>query len=149
MESQKLDLLISRYEEVYLFATRKISAMISEQVMNDLTIEQYFAVRYLKKHGPCPSSELAEVCGVNRSAVTAMVDRLVAKAYVNRVRKEEDRRLVYLELTDEGNQVYLTGEEKLRQLVESYLQQLEDEEVEAFVRIYEKIATIISSNGGL
>lgn len=143
MEAQKLDLLIARYEAVYLFATRKITSMISEMV-KEITIEQYFAIRYLKNFGPCPSSKLAEVCGVNRSAVTAMVDRLVTKGFVTRVRKEEDRRVVYLDITEAGNQVYQSGEEKLRQLVESYLQQLEEEEVEAFVRIYEKIARIIS-----
>jgi MarR family transcriptional regulator, organic hydroperoxide resistance regulator len=149
MEAQRLDSLISRYEEVYLFATRKISSMISE-LFKEITIEQYFAVRYLKKTGPCPSSQLAEVCGVNRSAVTAMVDRLLAKGYVSRLRDEHDRRVVYLDLTEAGHQVYLSGQEKLRQLVESYLQKLEEDEVEAFIRIYEKIARIISpQNGGV
>ncbi|MDF2922910.1 MAG: MarR family transcriptional regulator [Paenibacillaceae bacterium] len=149
METQKLDSLITRYGEVYLFATRKISSMITEHVMKDITIEQYFAVRYLKKHGRCSASQLAEVCGVNRSAVTAMVDRLVAKGYVSRIRDDEDRRMVYLDITEAGDQVYLRGEERLRQLVESYLQELEESEIEAFVSIYEKIATIISRNGGM
>ncbi|MNN69582.1 putative HTH-type transcriptional regulator YusO [compost metagenome] len=122
--------------------------MISE-LFTEITIEQYFAIRYLKKNGRCPPSRLAEVCGVNRSAVTAMVDRLLTKGFVSRVRDEQDRRVVYLDITEAGHQVYLSGEEKLRQLVESYLQKLEEDEVEAFIRIYEKIARIISpQNGG-
>lgn len=148
MEQQKLDSLIRRYEEVYLFASRKISSMISELVGKDLTPEQFYAVRYLKINGPCASSELANVCGVNRSAITAMVDRLVTKGYVRRVRPDEDRRVVSLDTTEAGDRVFGEVEEKIRQLVESYLQELEDEEIEAFVRIYEKIARVIDQQNG-
>lgn len=147
METHKLDALISRYEEVYLFATRKIASMLAEQ-FKEITLEQYFIVRFLKKSGPCPPSRLAEICNVNRSAVTAMIDRLVAKGYVTRVRNDEDRRVVHVDITEAGSLVYQSGEEKLRQLVESYLQELEEKEVEDFVRIYEKIVEIISRKDG-
>lgn len=147
MDQHKLEALIHRYEEVYMFATRKIASMIAEQI-KEITMEQYFAIRYLKKNSPCTSSELADACGVNRSAITAMVDRLVTKGFVQRIRDEGDRRMVYLESTEAGDRVYLEGEEKIRQLVESYLQELEEDEVEAFVRIYEKIVHIIRKNNG-
>lgn len=148
MESKKLDALISRYEEVYFFATRKIASIVAELVQ-EMTMEQYFAVRYLYKNGPCPASRLADVCGVNRSAITAMTDRLVNKGYVTRIRDGEDRRVVHLQVTEAGQAVYFSTLEKILRFVESYLQQLEDEEVEAFLRIYEKIGKIIStSNGG-
>ncbi|RAV02064.1 MarR family winged helix-turn-helix transcriptional regulator [Paenibacillus sp. YN15] len=147
MESNKLDALISRYEDVYLFATRMIASIVAELVQ-EMTMEQYFAVRFLTKHGPCPASRLAEACGVNRSAVTAMVDRLVIKGYVARIRDEGDRRVVYLQTTEAGQAVYHATQEKIRQFVEFYLQQLEEEEAEAFIRIYEKISTIISKTTG-
>ncbi|MNC49425.1 putative HTH-type transcriptional regulator YusO [compost metagenome] len=111
-------------------------------------MEQYFAVRFLSKHGPCPASRLAEACGVNRSAITAMVDRLVNKGFVARIRDEEDRRVVYLQNTEAGQAVYHSTQEKIRQFVEFYLQQLEEEEAEAFIRIYEKISNIISVTTG-
>lgn len=150
MERQKLDSLIQRYEEVYLFANRKISSMITDLVGKEITIEQYYVVRHLKFNGPIASSELADICGVNRSAITALVDRLAAKGYVNRIRHDEDRRKVYLETTEAGDRIHMVVEEKIRQLVESYLQELEEEEIEAFVRIYEKIARIIEHrNGGV
>lgn len=147
MESKKLDALISRYEDVYLFATRQIASIVSELVQ-EMTLEQYFAVRYISKHEPCPASQLAEACGVNRSAITAMVDRLVNKGYVDRIRDEGDRRMVQLQTTAAGQAVYSSTQEKIRQFVEFYLQQLEEEEAEAFIRIYEKISTIISMSTG-
>lgn len=144
MEQRKLESLIRRYEEVYTFATRKISSMIADLVGKDLTHEQYFVVRYLKHHGPCPPSELAEQCGVNRSAITAMIDRLDNKGYVRRTKQGDDRRMVYLEITEAGERICEFGEEKIRQLVESYLQELGEEDLESFVRIYERIASIIA-----
>lgn len=143
MEATKLDLLLTRYEEVYWFATRKLSSIV-EELFKEITLEQYFAIRYLKKHGPCPASQLAEFSNVNRSAVTAMIDRLHSKGYVTRIRSHNDRRVVHLDVTEAGNQVYQSGEEKLRLLAESLLQQLEDDEMEAFVRIYEKIGKVIA-----
>jgi MarR family transcriptional regulator, organic hydroperoxide resistance regulator len=148
MERQKLDALIARYAQVYMFATRKISSMLTEVVGKDLTIEQYYVVRYLKHHGPCASSEMADICGVNRSATTAMIDRLDTKGYVNRTRHRDDRRMVYLELTEAGEQIYQVVEEKIRQFVESYLQRLDEGDLESFVKVYEQIASFIAEKNG-
>lgn len=147
MESKKLDALISRYEDVYFFATRMIGSIVAELVQ-EITMEQYFAMRFVSKHGPCPASRLADASGVNRSAVTAMVDRLVTKGFVRRIRDEADRRVVLLQTTEAGQKVYHSTQEKIRQFVEFYLQKLEEEEAEAFIRIYEKIGNIISVNNG-
>ncbi|WP_438447914.1 MarR family winged helix-turn-helix transcriptional regulator [Gorillibacterium sp. sgz5001074] len=150
MDSTKLDSLIRRYEEVYMFATRKISSMITDLVSKDLTMEQYYVLHFLDKCGSCASSELADHFGVNRSAITAMIDRLDTKGYVRRVKHGDDRRMVYLEITEDGEQIRGIVEEKIRQLVESYLQELGEEDLENFVRIYERIANIIAEkNGGV
>ncbi len=147
MESTKLDSLIRRYEEVYFFATRKIFALISEQVQDDLTTEQYFALRHVRRFGPCSSSDLALHCNVNRSAITAMVDRLASKSYIRRARDRQDRRVIRLHCTAKGETVIARGEEKIRKFVQSYLQELEEHEMEQFIRIYEKIAAIIQHPG--
>lgn len=148
MQQNKLDDLINRYEEVYFFVTRQIGDLLSDKAFIHMTKEQFFVIRYLTTHGRCPASELADICGVNRSAITAMVDRLVLKGYVKRVRDGEDRRVVYLEATESGMQAQQEGQAKIRNLVESYLQELEEEEVEAFVNIYEKISHIIREKSG-
>lgn len=148
MEPSKLDGLIRRYEEVYIFATRKISSMLNELVGKDLTIEQYYVLRYLATRGSCPSSELADQFEVNRSAITAMIDRLDTKGYVRRIRHGEDRRMVHLEITEEGTGIYQVVEDKIRHLVGSYLNELNDHDLENFVNIYEKIAAIIAEKNG-
>ena len=47
-------------------------------------------------------AELARACTLDVGAMTRTLDRLEAKGLVKRVRSSEDRRVVNLELTDEG-----------------------------------------------
>lgn len=148
MDKEKLQEFIERYEEIYFFANRKISSLIAETVLDDLTSEQYVVLRSLKKYGPCKPSELADICQVNRSAITGKIDRLVNKGYVIRTRQEDDRRTIYLETTKKGDEVYQKGEQQIQQFVESYLKELTEKELEQFLSIYEKITMIIQKNHG-
>lgn len=148
MDREKLQEFIERYEEIYFFANRKISSLISETVLDDLTSEQYVVLRSLKKYGPCKPSELADICQVNRSAITGKIDRLVNKGYVIRTRQVDDRRTIYLETTKKGDEVYQKGEQQIQQFVESYLKELSEKELEQFLSIYEKITMIIQRNHG-
>ncbi|MFY4773951.1 MarR family winged helix-turn-helix transcriptional regulator [Metabacillus sp. RGM 3146] len=139
MQKEKLKQFIRRYEEVYLFAMKRVSTMISEKVLEELTIEQYQVLRYIINHSKCRSSELSEVCGVNKSATTAMIDRLVAKGFVDRTRDESDRRGVFLASTEKGHAVFEKGEQQIEHFVSSYLNVLSEEEIETFLSVYEKI----------
>src|SRR5437868_2764008 len=47
-------------------------------------------------------AELARECSLDAGAMTRMLDRLEAKGLLARVRSSQDRRMVNLELTDEG-----------------------------------------------
>jgi DNA-binding MarR family transcriptional regulator len=48
------------------------------------------------------AAELARTCELDAGAMTRTLDRLEAKNLIRRVRSSEDRRVVNLELTDEG-----------------------------------------------
>ncbi|MCP8968036.1 MarR family winged helix-turn-helix transcriptional regulator [Ectobacillus ponti] len=148
MDAEKLGQLIRRYEEVFLFANRKLNSMLSGQLSDDVTSEQYKMLRLIKHYGPCTSSKLSEINQVNRSAITAMIDRLVAKGYVERLADPQDRRVTLLETTPAAERVLQEGEEKIRQFVGTYMQELEDAEIETFVSIYEKIWRIINQKEG-
>ena len=50
-------------------------------------------------------AELARHCSCDPAAVTRMIDRLEAKDLCKRVRSQEDRRVVHIELTDHGKEV--------------------------------------------
>lgn len=59
----------------------------------------------LDLHGPMTAGELADRAGVTTGAVTAILDRMERAGYVRRVRGDEDRRKVHVELTEEARRV--------------------------------------------
>ncbi len=76
-----------------------------------MTIAQYSALSALEQaNGECSMSELAEHIQQSSATMTGIVDRLVDKQWVTRRRSEEDRRAVYVQITDRGRQMLRTVE---------------------------------------
>ena len=55
---------------------------------------------------PKSASDLCKVISYDAGAMTRMLDRLESKGLIQRTRSSSDRRLVHLELTDEGRAVF-------------------------------------------
>ena len=67
-----------------------------------LTNAQWLPLLKLQLGQAANVAELARECEVDAGAMTRMLDRLEAKNLIRRVRSTADRRVVNLELTDEG-----------------------------------------------
>lgn len=70
-----------------------------------LTAAQWAPLWRIRLDGPIGARELAQAIGVDAGAMTRLVDRLVAKGLVQRVRAADDRRSVRLTLTAAGEAV--------------------------------------------
>jgi len=70
----------------------------------ELTFARYEVLRLLSfaRAGAMPMSRLGSLLQVHPTSVTSAVDRLVAQGYVERVRSDEDKRVVRAVLTDSG-----------------------------------------------
>lgn len=67
-----------------------------------LGISPILVLAELKNKGPRKQSELAEVVGHTKGAITNISNKLVKLALVERLQEEEDRRTVRLKITDKG-----------------------------------------------
>jgi DNA-binding MarR family transcriptional regulator len=90
-----------------LRASRALVAIAARSmgVDEDVTTPQFRALVILTSRGPTSSGELATQLHVERSTLTRMVDRLVRKDLVRRIRNEDDRRAVHVEITDTGIEI--------------------------------------------
>lgn len=70
--------------------------------MHDLTIAQWGPLMKLRMHGTATVAELARGSQTDAGAMTRLLDRLEKKGLCKRVRSTEDRRVVMVELTPEG-----------------------------------------------
>jgi DNA-binding MarR family transcriptional regulator len=69
---------------------------------NGLTNAQWVPLFKLHMGSASTVAELARGCQLDTGGMTRLLDRLETKGLLHRVRSSEDRRVVNLELTDEG-----------------------------------------------
>jgi DNA-binding MarR family transcriptional regulator len=143
MDKEKIQELINRYVQVSFSVSKKAESLIKAQINEDLTTDQHYTLRYIKRANGCTSSELAEAFDVQKSAITAIITRLVDKGLIQRTRDEKDRRIVYLTLTEKGNNLFDESEQRIHNLVESFITKFNDKEINSFIETYEKLEKIL------
>lgn len=143
MSNQHILEIVNRYIDVSFSVTKKAESLITEQIGSDLTHDQHYILRYINRVKSCTSTELAEVFEVKKSAITAIITRLWEKGFIQRTRDENDRRVVYLTLTDKGYDFFQKTEEKIQHLVEQFINQFDQKEIEQFIETYEKLNKVI------
>lgn len=148
MDKQQIQYIFDRYISIFLYGSRNISALMSDQLMEELSLEQFSLVRILYQNRSMRASELAEQLLVHKSAITAKVEKLVKKGLVERVRDEDDRRNVYLHLSPTGKELYESLAMKIDEFMEDILKEIPKDEMESFLNVYEKIADYIENYEG-
>jgi len=73
-------------------------------------------------------TQVAASLKISVSTLTIAINKLVEKKYVNRFRVPEDRRIVKIELTEEGREAVREHEEFHRRMVEEVISELNEEE---------------------
>jgi DNA-binding MarR family transcriptional regulator len=89
---------------------------------------------------------MAEYLCVGKSAVTAIVTRLVDKGLVGRKPDERDRRIIGLYLTPEGIRVVKECKAAIERMLTGYIGQFEDGEALGFIETYEKLAAVMAED---
>ncbi|TVY09019.1 MarR family winged helix-turn-helix transcriptional regulator [Paenibacillus cremeus] len=139
------DEAIERFELAFFSLFRKLGPELGLPPDLSITGPQLMMLYSIIKMQPCPTTKLAQQLEVTPSAITVMIDRLVNHGYVVRKADEHDRRVVLLEVTEQGHQVLQTIKELRTQAVKTYLSYLEPEEFDLFLNIFEKIAHNINN----
>jgi DNA-binding MarR family transcriptional regulator len=73
----------------------------------DLTFARYEVLRLLSfsRSGSMAMTRLGSLLQVHPTSVTSAVDRLEAQGYVERLRREQDRRVILASITDAGRDI--------------------------------------------
>lgn len=71
-----------------------------------LTASQFSTMKALKLQGPLAQRDIAKYLLKTGGNVTVVVDNLEKQGYVTRIRDTEDRRIVFVKLTAEGEALF-------------------------------------------
>jgi DNA-binding MarR family transcriptional regulator len=142
------------------YLMRRVLAAVAQEIERqlepvDLTNAQWIPLFKLFMGKASTVAELARECQLDAGAMTRLLDRLEAKALCHRVRSVEDRRVVNIELTDEGRSVAAGIPEVLCRVQNAHLAGFSDQEFEALKGFLRRIlnnaqaqSTTQSTSGG-
>lgn len=106
----------------------------------ELNMQELRVIEVLGNEGPRMMRELAEHLTVAVNSMTSIVDHLERKGLVRRNRSEEDRRVVRVEQTEQGVEIYKSLMEVNMRLFRTMLGALTEDEQEIFLVLFRKIA---------
>lgn len=149
MDLVLLKQIIARYEGANFLVNRRLNAMIREQLPNELTLDQFATLRYIRSQEKSTSSELADIFCVGRSSITAIINRLFDKKLIQRMQGEKDRRVTYLTLTEEGKQMNDKMEEKIHEILSYFIQYFDEQEALTFIETFEKLAEVMNNRSDI
>lgn len=89
--------------------------------------------------GPRRMSDLAECAQISQTSLTGIVDRLVERGLVERIRSDEDRRVVEVALTEDGRAEKLASHANMLRRIDDVLSPLSSEERREFARLVSRI----------
>ena len=105
-----------------------------------LTPSQYNVLRILRGEGkPLPILEVADRLIAIVPGITGLIDRLEVLGLVCRERCCNDRRVVYVAITEKGRKILADLDEPVQQLHQSLVGQLEPAELKELIRLLEKV----------
>ncbi len=129
------DLLVETFNSIL----RVEEDVLKNRLTKGLTISEIHTIHAVGLCDSSPMNVVASRLGVTLATLTASMNKLVSKGFVERVRSEEDRRLVLVSLTSMGRAAYRAHELFHRQLVDTALSELTPEEEDVFLRALLKI----------
>ena len=104
-----------------------------------LTLSQYNVLRILRGEGkPLPILEIAGRTITVVPGITGLIDRLEQGGFVNRLRCQEDRRVIFVALAERGTTALAALDEPLMALHRKLLGHLSGAELKELIRLLEK-----------
>lgn len=112
---------------------------ISNHKFKDITNNDMHVIQAIGDGEPKNMSAIAKELSVTVGTLTIAMNSLVKKGYVTRERGKTDRRVVYISLSEKGNQAYKQHARFHREMIESILSELEPDETKALVKALSKL----------
>ena len=108
---------------------------------SDITNNDMHVIDAIGIDRPKNMSSIARELSVTVGTLTISVNSLVKKGYVDRQRSSEDRRVVYISLSEKGVKAYYHHKKFHEQMIDSVVKELTEEELEALVKALTKLNT--------
>lgn len=136
--------------EDVLVALRKILRAISMQSrqlshQSGITTPQLLVMKAIQRIGPVSIGILSREVNLSQATVTAIVDRLEKKAFVQRERSQVDRRRVHVALMEKGTTALQTAPSPIQESFSRAFSRLEDWEQTLILSSLQRVAAMMNA----
>ena len=133
MDSQVYEInnyMVSIFNDVLMIEERTLQS----SQFKDVSIKEMHTIEAIGMYQEHTTSQVARKLGITVGTLTVSVNNLVRKGYVNRVRNNEDRRVVKLALTKKGRLLYRLHDKFHRDMVRETIEEMSEEEAKILMR---------------
>jgi len=92
-----------------------------------------------ENNGKLTMKRIAEITGKDKSTITPLVNKLLELGYITKVKDETDKRITYIILTSEGNQIKDKYKAISNEVYSTAYKDFSQEEKEIFLKLLKKI----------
>ena len=130
------DILVHLFNEIWELEEK---AIITEE-FKDITNNDMHIIEAIGLGEGSPMSASAKKMNVTAGTLTTSMNSLVNKKYAVRERSEEDRRVVYIKLTEKGKKAYEHHAQFHHQMTEAVIKKLNEEEIPVLLKTLEGLS---------
>lgn len=130
---------LSSIADMYYLISKRWAVDWNAINKNKLTVTQAIALNILVAEGKKKASELANLLSITTGGLTGVIEKLVERKWVDRVRDEDDRRVVYLAITESGRVIFDELQQDRIKMMEDLFGVLNDEEIQSLIAIHSKL----------
>lgn len=112
---------------------------IRTEEYKDMTTNDARVIEAIGMEGQKNMTTVAKALHVTTGTLTISINSLVKKSYVERVRSEEDRRVVLVSLTEKGKKAFLHHKRFHEQMIDAIVEQLSEEEKSVLQKALERL----------
>lgn len=151
MEDANKVKLLEEFQDIFesVFRKLKIGNNFFPKTDYKLATGHMFILIHLYKKGNCTASDISSYLGITSAGVTGLTDTLEKNNLVVRNRSENDRRVVHLSLTDDGQQLVEHVMSARVKLFVQVFKDIEENEIEQVTNVFKKLDIILSYNNSL
>lgn len=95
IDEKDIDIRMNVIRQIFTIQKTLISNAIKAMEKDNLSKTE-ITILFMVKRKPYKATDLAKEIGISASTLTGVVDRLVERGYVKRIRDEKDRRVVFI-----------------------------------------------------
>lgn len=137
--------IFPEFEKLFWKLSREMGYLWKRIYEQTLPGSQFHILFLLERNGTKRMSELADALHLTPGAVTTASDRLIDRGYIDRVRDEKDRRVIYLELTQKGKETLNELQNEGRKIMKLVFNDISDIDLKMMNTIFKQANSSINS----